>query len=57
MSKEEIEAITKMFVAQIPVGHQGIPDDVAKAVLFLVSEGAAYIAGSVLVVDGGYLVG
>ncbi len=57
MSQKEIEAVTKMFISQIPVGHQGEPDDVAKAVLFLASAAADYITGSILVVDGGYLVG
>lgn len=37
----------------IPLGRQGLPQDVANAVLFLVSEDAAYITGQVLNVDGG----
>ena len=37
----------------IPLGRAGQPEDVANAVLFLVSEGAAYITGQVLNVDGG----
>lgn len=35
-----------------PVGRLGEPPDVAAAVLFLASEGAAFISGHVLVVDG-----
>ena len=31
----------------------GKPEDVAATVLFLASEGAAYITGQVLIVDGG----
>ncbi len=38
---------------QIPLERLGTPQDVAAAVLFLASEGAAYITGQVLVVDGG----
>lgn len=38
---------------QIPLGRFGKPEHVAEAVSFLVSEGAEYITGQVLHVDGG----
>lgn len=41
------------YAKRIPLGRVGEPEDVAKAVLFLVSEEAAYITGAVLPVDGG----
>lgn len=40
---------------QIPLGRLGTPQDVAYAVRFLVSEGAAYITGQVIHVNGGML--
>lgn len=40
---------------RIPVGRFGEPSDVAKAVLFLSSDDASYITGTVLPVDGGWL--
>ena len=40
-------------IAQTPLGRLGEPEDVAKAVAFLVSEDAAFITGQVLSVDGG----
>ncbi|HEV8193292.1 MAG TPA: SDR family NAD(P)-dependent oxidoreductase [Ktedonobacterales bacterium] len=43
------------FLARIPLGRLGTPDDVALAVLFLASGAADYITGACLVVDGGYL--
>ena len=40
-------------VAQIPLGKFGETEDIANAVAFLASEGARYITGQVLNVDGG----
>jgi 3-oxoacyl-[acyl-carrier protein] reductase len=40
-------------LAQIPLGRFGKPDDVAHAVLFLVSDRSSFITGAVLGVDGG----
>ena len=42
--------------ARIPLGRLGLPDDVAAAVAFLVSAGAAYITGQALHVDGGLVI-
>jgi dihydroanticapsin dehydrogenase len=40
--------------AQIPLRHQGEPRDVSSMVLFLASRDGRYIAGSSIVIDGGY---
>lgn len=39
----------------IPVGGPGLPDDVARAALYLVDPDTSYVTGSELVVDGGVL--
>ncbi|HLJ10820.1 MAG TPA: 3-oxoacyl-[acyl-carrier-protein] reductase [Planctomycetaceae bacterium] len=41
----------------IPVRRLGRPEDVAQAVLFLAGEGASYITGQILKVDGGLTLG
>lgn len=47
------EAAKTATLAAIPMGRMGAPEDVAKAVAFLAGDGAAYITGQVLAVDGG----
>ena len=47
------EKIKTGLIEKIPMGKIGDPEDVANAVLFLVSEKAAYITGQVISVDGG----
>ena len=37
----------------VPLGRVGEPSDIAKVVLFLVSEAAAYVTGQIVYVDGG----
>jgi 3-oxoacyl-[acyl-carrier protein] reductase len=41
----------------IPMGRLGTPQDIADVIAFLASDGAKYMTGQVLVVDGGLLVG
>jgi 3-oxoacyl-[acyl-carrier protein] reductase len=41
----------------IPMGRLGTPEDIADVIAFLASDGARYMTGQVLVVDGGLLVG
>ena len=45
--------VKEKLSSQIPFGEIGKPEDVANAVLFLVSEKASYITGEVIRVDGG----
>lgn len=50
------EKVKKASAAQIPLGHFGKPEDIAKTVAFLASDDAAYITGQVIQVDGGMVI-
>ncbi len=43
------------FLSHIPMGRHAVPDEMAGAVLYLVSAAAGYTTGACLNVDGGYL--
>ena len=47
-------ARSEAIVARTPLGRWGKPDDIGSAVVFLCSEGAGFITGTVLPIDGGY---
>jgi acetoacetyl-CoA reductase len=47
------EPILKSIVARIPVGRLAQPEEIARAVLFLAADEAAFITGSTLSVNGG----
>jgi len=53
MTKELSEDIRNSLLASIPLGRLGDAREVANAVAFLASEGASYITGETLHVNGG----
>ncbi len=51
----EAQALKQLSAGE-PVGRIGKPEEIAEAVLFLCSEGASFITGHPLIVDGGWVV-
>ena len=49
----ELEKVASSIRAQVPAGRFGEPSEIAKAVVFLASDEAAFTVGSELVIDGG----
>ena len=53
MTQAMNQAQRQELMKRIPLGSLGTPEDVAEAAAFLASDGARYITGQVLEVDGG----
>jgi 3-oxoacyl-[acyl-carrier protein] reductase len=53
MTAQLPEKAKEAFLAQIPLGRAGQPEDVAQVVKFLISEEASYITGQVIHLNGG----
>lgn len=56
MVKAMPEDVLKMMADKTPLGRLGTPEDIANAYLFLASDEASFIHGTVLSVDGGIVI-
>lgn len=57
MVRREIGDREARVAPRIPMGRQGTPWEIAKAIVFLLSDDASYITGTQLIVDGGITAG
>ena len=48
------DAVNRALAGLHPLGRIGTPQDIAAAALFLVSDGAAFVTGTDMLVDGAY---
>jgi NAD(P)-dependent dehydrogenase (short-subunit alcohol dehydrogenase family) len=48
------EEIRQQFAAMHPIGRFGKPEEIASAVLYLCSDGASFVTGQTLALDGGF---
>ena len=57
LSDDQVKEVLPTFNSFHPLGRNGQPRDVAEAILFLASEQASWITGTILPVDGGVTAG
>jgi len=53
LGTNDIEAARAQVIQRLPIGRMGTPNDIAKGIVFLASDDAAFMTGAGLVVDGG----
>ena len=53
MTEAMPEEVKKNSISNIPVGHWGVPDDIANGYLYLASDEASFVSGICLTIDGG----
>jgi NAD(P)-dependent dehydrogenase (short-subunit alcohol dehydrogenase family) len=53
LSESDLKGMTASIQSQVPVGRFGTPAEIARAVVFLASDEAAFTVGSELLIDGG----
>jgi 3-oxoacyl-[acyl-carrier protein] reductase len=51
------EKVIQAMISHIPLGRMGKPEDMAEAYVWLASDAASFITGTVLSVDGGFVLG
>jgi 3(or 17)beta-hydroxysteroid dehydrogenase len=53
LATNDVDAARQRALERHPIGRLGQPEDIAKGIVFLASDDAAFMTGSALVVDGG----
>ena len=53
LGTNDIEMARQQVIERLPIGRMGMPTDIAKGIVFLASDDAAFMTGAGLVIDGG----
>ena len=53
LATNDVDAVREMARKTHPIGRLGVPEDIAKGILYLASDDSAFMTGAGLVVDGG----
>ena len=56
MNKNITPEIMEELKDETPLGRIGTPNDITQAALYLCSDGAAFVTGQVMTIDGGFIV-
>jgi NAD(P)-dependent dehydrogenase (short-subunit alcohol dehydrogenase family) len=53
LGSNDVDAVRQQAMSRHPIGRLGVPDDIAKGIVFLASDDSGFMTGAGLVVDGG----
>ena len=53
LGTNDVETARRQVIERLPIGRIGTPNDIAKGIVFLASDDAAFMTGAGLVIDGG----
>jgi 3(or 17)beta-hydroxysteroid dehydrogenase len=53
LGSNDVEAVRQQAMSRHPIGRLGVPEDIAKGIVFLASDDAGFMTGAGLVIDGG----
>jgi 2-deoxy-D-gluconate 3-dehydrogenase len=55
LTPDQLQALVDEYLEKVPLGRLGLPSDIAAAAVYLASDAASYVTGSINFVDGGIL--
>jgi 3(or 17)beta-hydroxysteroid dehydrogenase len=53
LGTNDVDAVRQQAMARHPIGRLGVPEDIAKGIVFLASDDSGFMTGAGLVIDGG----